>query len=782
MDALLNIGIANALVAGMISIAAAGAAWLGARPAMVHALWVLAIAKLLTPPVVAVRLPVEAHRWSAGSDLSASPASVAVDSPPAHAVAVEVEAPAAAPADATEPYRAAAAPAPQGSSASPSRSTSGSMEIPRQAAPAPQGSPALPTAGTLRNIDIPRRLAALPWGKIIACVWGAGSVLCAGAVVVRTARFQRLVRFSRPADDGTMLEMRRAGRLLNLRHLPAVRMIDGAVCPMLWCIGRPAVLLLPDVLWQRLSANQRMLLLTHELAHWKRRDHWVRLMEVAAAVLYWWHPTVWFGRRALREAEEQCCDAWVVWAAPDCRRHYAAALMETLDFVAAGASAPAAACGVTYFRGMSRRLTMIMRANAPRGLSISGRLFAGLAALLLLPLVPLAGGERPDGARDADVRPEREGDALAMRERNDAPRAESREGARQEGERRDGELRDIRRRDGERSGGEDRPGRLREDERPGAEERPRESRDGAKARQRLIGGEFLKFEDGAAILLVGDGARQVAVPVPPETPVTLDGAAVKINDVPAGAFMQIALLDGLPQRVVARSPRGARKQDIGKAADRPGEGKEVPARQRDEAGEGRRRVISGIIEHVDDDDIDLSVGVEGEGGKVRQVCVSTGPQTEVFINGRSSDLEDLKPGMRVSVMLAGSRAVRIDSPPLAAMPQPEGRRGEGEERPRGAGEAEKRGEGQRMAGEAAERPRRGLRGWVVRVDPPGNVVMRIPFEGALHQVAVMTTEQTEVITPAGKASLTDLKPGQLVVVYQTDGQTVRIEAMPGERR
>jgi len=29
--------------------------------------------------------------------------------------------------------------------------------------------------------------------------------------------------------------------------------------------------------------------------------------------LYWWHPVVWWALREIHEAEEQCCDAWVVW-------------------------------------------------------------------------------------------------------------------------------------------------------------------------------------------------------------------------------------------------------------------------------------------------------------------------------------------------------------------------------------------------------------------------------------------------------------------------------------
>ena len=68
-----------------------------------------------------------------------------------------------------------------------------------------------------------------------------------------------------------------------------------------------------------LDQRQRSMLLVHELAHVRRGDHAVRLFELAVTVLFWWLPTVWWARRALHDAEEQCCDAWVTWAFPEGR-------------------------------------------------------------------------------------------------------------------------------------------------------------------------------------------------------------------------------------------------------------------------------------------------------------------------------------------------------------------------------------------------------------------------------------------------------------------------------
>jgi beta-lactamase regulating signal transducer with metallopeptidase domain len=118
---------------------------------------------------------------------------------------------------------------------------------------------------------------------------------------------------SRDAAELNGLVRTLAGRL-GLKRCPSVWLVPGALAPMLWTVGRAPRLLLPTRLLERLDREQLQTLLVHELAHLWRRDHWVRFVELAALGLYWWHPVLWWARRELHEAEEQCCDAWVVWA------------------------------------------------------------------------------------------------------------------------------------------------------------------------------------------------------------------------------------------------------------------------------------------------------------------------------------------------------------------------------------------------------------------------------------------------------------------------------------
>ena len=205
-----------------------------------------------------------------------------------------------------------------------------------------------------------------------------------------------------------------------------VTTVAGPVGPFVWSLGGRPRLVLPIDLWARLDPEGRDALLLHELAHLRRRDHWVRLLEAIATGLYWWHPALWWARRGLHEAEETCCDAWVIWARPESARSYATAILDTFDFLAAKSTTrpgilPLGASGLGRVESLSERITRIMNGKTPKSLSMLGGLALIAAGLLLLPWLPTWGqaekspppgmtvprtppGRLPDGAGTSAMR------------------------------------------------------------------------------------------------------------------------------------------------------------------------------------------------------------------------------------------------------------------------------------------------------------------------------------------------------------------------------------------
>ena len=127
------------------------------------------------------------------------------------------------------------------------------------------------------------------------------------------------------------------------------------------------MLILPTALWRELDHVGRCAILCHELAHLRRRDHWVLRLDLLVSVLFWWHPVAWWTRRRIHEEADNCCDAWVTWLMPRNRRAYAEALLKTRVYIEKTTQAtPAMGVAVTTpgARRLARRLTMVMAVQA----------------------------------------------------------------------------------------------------------------------------------------------------------------------------------------------------------------------------------------------------------------------------------------------------------------------------------------------------------------------------------------------------------------------------------
>ena len=230
------------------------------------------------------------------------------------------------------------------------------------------------------------------FAAILAGCWIAGTVLWLVLTGWQVGRFRRFLAAARPASFGLQDRARELAGRLGLHRAPGVWLVPSTVAPMVWAAGGSPRLILPARLWDRLDSGQRDALLVHELAHLRRRDHWVRLLEAAVTALYWWHPAVWWARRGLHEAEERCCDAWVVGTLPGAARSYATALLSTVDFLSETPTAiPVGASGMArggHFRHLRGRVLSIMRETRPRPLTRTGLLAVLLLTLVAMPLSP----------------------------------------------------------------------------------------------------------------------------------------------------------------------------------------------------------------------------------------------------------------------------------------------------------------------------------------------------------------------------------------------------------
>ncbi len=153
---------------------------------------------------------------------------------------------------------------------------------------------------------------------------------------------------------------------------------------------RPAILM-PVCAVTGLSPEALEAVLAHELAHIRRHDYFVNLLQTAAETLLFYHPAVWWVSRRIRIERENCCDDLAVAATGD-SRGYARALV-VLEEIRAPRQAtvgPAvAADGASLLRRIAR-LVPVSSSPSPALAEDAPRWLAGLLALAMVATVGAA--------------------------------------------------------------------------------------------------------------------------------------------------------------------------------------------------------------------------------------------------------------------------------------------------------------------------------------------------------------------------------------------------------
>ncbi len=369
MAALLQIGLVNAAVATVLACLVALVACKVRRPALTHALWIIVLAKLITPPVfeVPIEVPFEFPGMTAASEETPAPVAAIANGPPEWFVGSE---------------RA-------------SEVVAGAVQT--TAAPGEPGSPSTrePSAGR-RLLSVAQTAIATGanWVArhvvaVIVWIWALGSAAWFLLQGFTAYKFSQRLALATPAPAGIQCEADDLAAAMGLAHRPPVMIVRDVISPMLWGVGRNTRLLFPVNLLSRLEPGARATLIAHELAHYRRGDHWVRAFELVVSGVFWWHPVVWWARRQIEIAEEECCDAWVIEQFPDTPRWYAEALLETIDFLSEAALVlPPAAAGAGHVPFLRQRLIAIMRGVSPQRMTLRTWCAVLLVALASLPWHP----------------------------------------------------------------------------------------------------------------------------------------------------------------------------------------------------------------------------------------------------------------------------------------------------------------------------------------------------------------------------------------------------------
>lgn len=301
----------NALVSALLAAAVAVACRADRfSPAVKHALWLLVLVKLVTPPIAAYRLPAA---WEARLQMLTAQH---VPPPPSTADTLDLEVGdewTEPPGGYPESHRTQSGREGNAESETTARFTI--QHLPLSASPIrPLHSPALPVplqAGDARRFSY---LTPHTANVVLSLVWLAGAVPLAVVQFSRLVRLARLARHAAPAPDWLEQLVRQAASRLNVKP-PEIAVVSAVCSPMICALGKPR-LLWPTALKNQLTPDALEAILLHELAHLRRRDHWVAWLELGAGIAWWFNPVYWYVHHQLRENAELACDTWVVALLP----------------------------------------------------------------------------------------------------------------------------------------------------------------------------------------------------------------------------------------------------------------------------------------------------------------------------------------------------------------------------------------------------------------------------------------------------------------------------------
>lgn len=167
-----------------------------------------------------------------------------------------------------------------------------------------------PAAPSPRTVPAPERVRITLRDALLAA-WMIGTAFAIAALLVALWRVRRLSGSAAEWDDpkwraavdgvASRLGFRRPIRLL---------VSDAVTTPMAGGIRRPTVFLPASC--RAWTADQRDVVLAHEISHMASRDPLRHVLTRLAVALYWFHPLTWIAARQAGAAREEACDDAVI--------------------------------------------------------------------------------------------------------------------------------------------------------------------------------------------------------------------------------------------------------------------------------------------------------------------------------------------------------------------------------------------------------------------------------------------------------------------------------------
>jgi beta-lactamase regulating signal transducer with metallopeptidase domain len=175
----------------------------------------------------------------------------------------------------------------------------------------PQGHVFAETPNMSKTVPAGVELESMNWQGLAFSGWLVGMLVLSVLVMRRYCYVRRLIADSRPANERSVEMLDECRRRMGIRQSVELRLSGNKLSPVVCGLFKP-VILVPAALLKRLSREKLRAVLIHELAHIKRCDAWVHLLQTVLQIVYFYNPLVWIANSMVRKIREQAVDEMVL--------------------------------------------------------------------------------------------------------------------------------------------------------------------------------------------------------------------------------------------------------------------------------------------------------------------------------------------------------------------------------------------------------------------------------------------------------------------------------------
>jgi beta-lactamase regulating signal transducer with metallopeptidase domain len=234
----------------------------------------------------------------------------------------------------------------------------------------------------------------LSWQGSTFLVWAAAFIFMVILLIRQTLFVRRLIRQSQMAD-GNMRDILEQARLqMGIKNKIALKLSENALSPSVCGLIRPTILI-PKKLAEKINSNDLYAILLHELAHVKRYDLWISLIQAILQIIYIYNPLLWITNFIIRDIREQAVDEMVLVSMGSQAEEYPETLLNISRYSFGSVAPSLRLIGVAESKkALFTRIKHITSRPFPTSakLGLSGMMAIIIAALIFL---PMARAEKP---------------------------------------------------------------------------------------------------------------------------------------------------------------------------------------------------------------------------------------------------------------------------------------------------------------------------------------------------------------------------------------------------